>query len=77
MAEQIHELMTLKETADLLRTHVSTLYRHSRQGKIPGAFKLGWDWRFDRATIERWTLSGGAPLEAIQNGLEQRGLKVI
>lgn len=46
-------LMTVKDLADYLNVHPSTIYRLLRQGKLP-AFKIGSDWRFRRLDIERW-----------------------
>jgi excisionase family DNA binding protein len=47
--------MTLGEVAAWLRVHHTTLYRLVRQGKIPGAFRVGKDWRFKREAIEQWS----------------------
>lgn len=46
-------LMTVKDLADYLNVHPSTIYRLLSQGKLP-AFKIGSDWRFHRIDIERW-----------------------
>ena len=43
----------MAEAAELLRCHPTTLYRLLRAGKIPGAFKLGSDWRIDEAVFLR------------------------
>jgi excisionase family DNA binding protein len=47
--------MTVRELADYLRVHPSTIYRLLKQKRIP-AFKVGRDWRFNRETIDRWRL---------------------
>ena len=47
------EVLTAKEVCHLLRIHPSTLYKLTRQGKIPG-FRVGNDWRFRTELIERW-----------------------
>ena len=51
--ESGNEILTIKEVCDLLQIHSTTLYKLSRQGKIP-SFKIGADWRFRRDEIERW-----------------------
>ena len=40
--------------ARLMGTHVETIRRLARKGRIP-AYKLGKDWRFSRSTLRRWT----------------------
>lgn len=54
-------IMTIREVADYLGVHTSTIYKYAQQGKIP-AFKLGKDWRFTRKHIDNWIeakVSGG------------------
>ena len=46
-------LMTLEETADLLKIGKSTLYKMVREKKIPG-IKIGRQWRFKSSDIEIW-----------------------
>ena len=46
--------MNAAEAAALLGAHVETVRRLARRGEIP-CFKLGKDWRFHRAAIERWS----------------------
>ena len=50
------EVMTLREAADYLNCHRTTLYRMVKQGDIP-AFRLGGSWRFRRPDIEDWIAS--------------------
>ena len=47
------ELMTVKEVASYLRVTERTIYRILRRGSIP-ATKVGCQWRFDRAFIDKW-----------------------
>jgi excisionase family DNA binding protein len=47
------QIYTIKELASLLRVHQTTVYRLLRQGRLP-AFRVGSNWRFDGAAIERW-----------------------
>ncbi len=46
--------MSAREAADFLKAHVETVRRLARRGAIP-AFKVGKDWRFRRAALQRWT----------------------
>jgi len=39
------------EVAKHLKVHPSTVYKMAKRGELPG-FKIGTDWRFDRAQIE-------------------------
>jgi excisionase family DNA binding protein len=48
-------VMTVRELADYLRVHPSTIYRLLKQKRIP-AFKLGREWRFNRESVDRWLL---------------------
>jgi excisionase family DNA binding protein len=49
------DLMTVRELADYLRCHPSSIYNLLKKSKIP-AFKVGSDWRFKRAAIDKWRL---------------------
>lgn len=46
-------MMTVQELADYLKMRPVTIYKHAKAGKLPG-FKVGANWRFKRATIDRW-----------------------
>jgi excisionase family DNA binding protein len=50
-----NEILTIREVCDLLQVHPTTLYRLTKQGKIP-SFRIGTDWRFRRDEIERWVV---------------------
>ena len=50
------EIFTIKELSDHLRVHPTTIYRLLRQGRLPG-FRVGSNWRFNRAAIERWEIA--------------------
>jgi excisionase family DNA binding protein len=45
--------MTLKEVAEYLRIHQTTLRKLIRRGEILG-FKIGSDYRFRQDEIEKW-----------------------
>jgi excisionase family DNA binding protein len=59
-AETPHELMTVRETAELLRVHPNTVYRLAHQGAFP-AFKAGpavsSPIRIARADLDAWLRS--------------------
>jgi excisionase family DNA binding protein len=52
-AIEVIEVMTMKEVAAYLRVAVPTITRLLKRGGIPG-FKIGSDWRFNRAQIDAW-----------------------
>jgi excisionase family DNA binding protein len=47
------EVMTAQEVADYLKLHLITLYRFIKTAGLPG-FRLGFDWRFWRADVDKW-----------------------
>ena len=49
----IYKVMNIKEVADYLGVHTSTIYKHAQRGTIP-AFKVGSDWRFSQKHINQW-----------------------
>jgi excisionase family DNA binding protein len=52
-AAALRPIMTLKELAEYLHVHQTTLYKMIRLGEIP-SFKIGSDHRFRRDEIEEW-----------------------
>jgi len=46
--------MTVDEVAEFLRCHRLTVYRLLRRGQIPGAFRVGSDWRISSDKFEEW-----------------------
>jgi len=44
------------EVAKHLKVHPSTVYKLAKRGELPG-FKIGTDWRFDRAQLDEWIRS--------------------
>lgn len=52
-AAALSPIMTLKEVAEYLRIHQTTLRKLIRRGEILG-FKIGSDYRFRRDEIEKW-----------------------
>ena len=47
------DILTVDETAQLLKIPRSSVYKLAQQGKIP-AKKVGRHWRFHRLTIVSW-----------------------
>jgi len=47
------ELITVEDLANYLSVNVRTIYRLLERGNIP-AIKVGRQWRFDRALIDKW-----------------------
>ena len=46
-------VFNIREVAEYLGVHTSTIYRYAQKGKIP-AFKIGSDWRFTKKHIDLW-----------------------
>lgn len=47
------DVMTLKEVAQYLGLHVMTVYKLTREGRVPAA-KIGGQWRFKRNVLDEW-----------------------
>ena len=47
------EILTLPEVAQLLKVAEKTVYSMAQKGQIP-AFKVGGQWRFKRADLDKW-----------------------
>ena len=47
------QVMTLEELAVYLKIPKSTLYKLVQEGRVPGQ-KIGKQWRFGKAAIDRW-----------------------
>ena len=45
-------LVTAREVASMLEVSERTVVRAASRGDIPGAFKVGYQWRFNRKKIE-------------------------
>ena len=65
-------IMTVRELADYLRVHPTTIYRQLKRRQLP-AFKVGSDWRFTVESIDRWRL--GQHSSVAQPGLKVRPSK--
>jgi excisionase family DNA binding protein len=51
------EIMTPKEVANYLKMSVLTVYKHAKEGIIPG-FRVGNSWRFDKSKIDDLLVGG-------------------
>jgi excisionase family DNA binding protein len=51
--ETTREIVKVKDLAEYLHCHQSTIYRLAKRGEIPG-FRLGGGWRFKIDEIDRW-----------------------
>ncbi len=68
------EIFTIKELSEHLRVHPTTIYRLLRQGRLPG-FRVGSNWRFNRAAIEQWEqLQASEPRPPVSRGRQSRGV---
>ena len=47
------EIMTLREVAKYLGLHAMTVYKLTREGRVPAA-KIGGQWRFKRDVLDQW-----------------------
>lgn len=45
------EILTVEETATLLKRHTSTIYRRLERGEWPFAWKEGKDWRIEKDAL--------------------------
>ena len=54
-----NEILTVKELAEYLKVHPSTIYRLLKNTDLP-AFKVGSDYRFNLTAIDQWRLSQSA-----------------
>lgn len=48
------EFLTPAEVAVILKINREVLRRLSSAGKIPGAFKVGGQWRYRRSSLLQW-----------------------
>lgn len=53
MADEQPEIMTVKEVASYLKMKPVTIYKLSKEGKIP-AFRVASFWRFKKDLIDKW-----------------------
>ena len=63
----MEEIMVPKEVASYLRMSVLTVYKHAKQGTIPG-FRIGNSWRFDKNKIDA-AMMGGENISEIKENV--------
>jgi len=68
---EIPEIMTGHEVAEYLKLHPETVQRLAKRGDL-SAFRLGSDWRFRRADIDRWIEKRETIAAAIEPGPPRR-----
>lgn len=51
--------LTIPEAARLLRVAERTVYTLARRGDLPGAVKVGNQWRIDRESLMEWVRGQG------------------
>jgi excisionase family DNA binding protein len=64
-------IMTVKEVAEYLRVHESSIYRLSKAGKIP-AYKVGRSWRFKKDKIDEWLHQSHIKIKENKNPLVKK-----
>ncbi len=57
------DFMTIKEASELLRLTDRTTYDLARRGRLPGAAKVGGQWRLDKQKLLDWLAEGGQAAE--------------
>jgi len=54
-------ILTVREVANYLQIHQSTVYKLLRQQQLPG-FRVGTDWRFHKERIDQWMAGKTKPV---------------
>ncbi len=52
-SDKREQIMTLREVAKYLGLHAMTVYKLTREGRVPAA-KIGGQWRFKRDVLDEW-----------------------
>lgn len=55
VSEEYPEILTVKEVAKYLKMKPVTIYKLSKEGKIP-AFRVASYWRFKKDLIDKWLI---------------------
>lgn len=72
MENSSSDILTIEETAELLKIPRSSVYKLAQQGKIP-AKKVGRHWRFHRQTILEWVAGDNTRNKIENDDVEQQG----
>jgi excisionase family DNA binding protein len=59
------KVMRVKELAEYLKVHPSTIYRLVKGNAIP-AFRIGSDWRFNLEEIDKWRLGSREQVDVVK-----------
>lgn len=54
------EMLTARDVSELLQMHITTVYRLTERGELPG-FRVGKQWRFRREAIDEWCRAQESP----------------
>ena len=68
MGAVTEEILTAQEAARYLRLAANTVKRKAQNGEIPAA-KIGRQWRFQKAELDKWLASGGDYERRVDRGL--------
>jgi excisionase family DNA binding protein len=49
----LSEILTVRDVAEQLKIHPSTVYRMARAGELP-MFRLSFDWRIRQDVLDSW-----------------------
>ena len=68
------DILTISDVANLFKVTEKTLYGLAQKGDLPG-FKVGGQWRFQRAAIDSWiqVKTQAASAEPTNDGAESAG----
>jgi len=64
-------VLTVREIAEYLRVHQTTVYRLLKTNQLPG-FRIGSDWRFNIEVIDHWCAREGAGTSRGTKGRRKR-----
>ena len=62
------EYLTIGEVCEKLRLAERTVYEMVRNGRLPGAAKVGGSWRIKTEVLEAWLAAGGEAASAKTGG---------
>ncbi len=62
------EYLTISEVCEKLRLAERTVYEMVRNGRLPGATKVGGSWRIKTEVLEAWLEAGGEAASARKRG---------
>ncbi|CAD7777261.1 MAG: Helix-turn-helix domain protein [Candidatus Methanoperedenaceae archaeon GB50] len=60
------EIMTIKDLSLYLKINEKTIYKLTKQGKLPGV-KIGGMWRFKKEAIDNWMMNASKQIMEAKN----------